>query len=253
MSSNGQPFARRPDTMFSDYRYPMPASAQPVEGAKYPARWTWSFGAGGKVYFKVNDGVFGKDDRNAKLKEVHLSNMDRNALLNLMQNAIDDPNFTTAQYHVKQTIFGNGGRLNDHPSTLGTFTIVRTKEGIINVGYSKGTYKVLFEFRSPYDSVILIKRDGEAVEDHGLMSRVYVKAFIDYSRKFCDQMEWEGYTPRERKDSNGGGNNNNNNWGGNNNNSSGGNNNWGGNNGGGNNNNSRNNSTPDFDDEEIIF
>lgn len=253
--SQQQQFQRRPETMFTDYRYPMPQSSEPVEGAKYPARWTWSFGLDGKVYFKVNDGVFGKDDRNAKLKEVHLSNMDRNALFNLMRDAIDDPNFTMGQYHVKQITFGQGGRRNDHPSTLGTFTVIRTKEGKLNVGYSKGTYKVMFEFNSPYESIILVKKDGEAVEDRGLMSRVFAKAFIDYSQKFCDQYEWDAYKPRERKDANGGGNNS---WGGGNggNNNGGGNNSWNGNNnnGGGNNGggNSRQQAAPDFDDD-IIF
>lgn len=239
-NNNGQAFVRRPQTMFNDYRYPMPSSDAPVEGAKYPARWTWEFGLGGQIFFKVNDGVWGKDDKNAKSKEVELSNMDRNALLNLMENAINDPNFSKAQYHVKKITFGSGGRLNDHPSTLATFTVIRGQDGKIMVGYTKGTYKVMFPFTSPYESVIMVSNGGEAREDHGLMSRVFCKAFIDYSRKFLDQYEWEQYKPKEKKDNNGGGNNNRGggSWGGGNNNNGGGNgggNSWGGNsnNGGG--------------------
>ena len=238
-AQNGQ-FARRPQTMFNDYRYPMPQSDKPVEGAKYPARWTWELGLGGQVFFKVNDGVWGKDDKNAKLKEVELSAMDRNALMNLMENAINDPNFTKAQYHVKKITFGAGGRLNDHPSTLATFTIMRDGQGKILVGYTKGTYKVMFPFTSPYESVILASVDGgEPQPQPGLMSRVFCKAFIDFSRKFLDQAEWDAYKPKEKKGGNGGnggGGNGGNSWGGNNNGGNrgnGGGNSWGGNNNGG--------------------
>ena len=238
-----QNFARRPSTIFNDFRYPMPTSDKPVEGAKYPARWTWEFAASGSAtYFKVNDGIFGKDDRNAKSKEVELSVFDRNAILNLMENAINDKNFTKAQYHVKKITFGNSGRLNDHASTLGTFTVIRDSEGRILVGYTKGTYKVMFPFTSPYESTIMVSTDGgEPREDRGLMSRVYCKAFIDFSRKYLDQFEWDNYKPREKKGGNGGGNGGNgggNSWGGNNNNNGGGNNGGGnswGNNGGNNN------------------
>lgn len=228
--NNNQNFARRPQTMFNDYRYPMPASAKPVEGAKFPARWTWELTLGGGVAFKVNDGVWGKDDRNAKSKEVELSAMDRNALFALMENAINDPNFGKSQYVVRKVTFGSGGRLNDYPSTLATFTVIRTQDGRINVGYTKGTYKVMFEFKSPYDSVIMVAGEGEPQEAPGLMSRVYCKAFIDFSRKFLDQAEWDGYKPREKKDGGNGGGNNGGNRGGNG--GWGGNNNSGGNGGG---------------------
>lgn len=232
--SNQQNFARRPSTMFNDFRYPMPTSDKPVEGAKYPARWTWEFAAtGSATFFKVNDGIFGKDDRNAKSKEVELSVFDRNSILNLMENAINDKNFTKAQYHVKKITFGNSGRLNEHASTLGTFTVIRDGEGRIHVGYTKGTYKVMFPFTSPYESTIMVSSDGgEPREDRGLMSRVYCKAFIDFSRKYLDQYEWENYKPREKKDNggNGGGNRGGNNYGNNNGGGNGGGNNWGGNN-----------------------
>lgn len=227
MSQQGQ-FQRRPDTMFNDFRYPMPQTREPVDGAKFPARWVWDFGLDGKVKFKVNDGIFGQQDKNSKLKEVELGAMDRNSILNLIMNAIEDPNFTKAQYHVKKKVFGQGGRMNDQPSTLGTFTIIRTSEGKIAVGYTKGTYKVMFEFNGPNDSIVVLSKDGQSYEDHGLMSRVYAKAFVEFSRKFLDQFEWDNFKPRERKENNGGGN------------RGGGNNNWGnrngGNGGGGNNN-----------------
>lgn len=257
MGSNNQQqgqFQRRPQTIFNDYRYPMPSSESPVDGAKYPARWTWEIGLDGKIYFKVNDGVFGKDDRNAKSKEVHLSNMDRNALFQLMREACDNAQFTKAQYHVKQITFGQGGRLNDHPSTLGIFTVIRTSEGKIQVGYTKGTYKVMFVFSSPFESIIMVQKDGEAHEDKGLMSRVYCKAFIEYSAKFLDDMEIQAYKPKVRNtDNNNGGNNNRGGNGGWNNNQGGGNN-WGGNNNSGGNQGGGRSAPPvDFDDTEIDF
>lgn len=259
--NNGQTFARRPQTMFNDFRYPMPKSDKPVEGAKYPATWTWELGLSGQVFFKVNDGVWGKDDRNAKSKEAELSWADRNALLNLMEEAINNVNFDKAQYVVRKVTFGAGGKMNDHPSTLATFTIKRDSNGRLLVGYSKGTYKVMFPFTSPYDSIILVSTGGEPKEDSGLMSRVYAKAFIDFSRKFLDTYEWDNFKPREKKGDNnngGGGNNfnrgngggnNNSGWGGNNNNGGGNNSGWGGNNnnsGGGNQQQSR---SMDFDDD----
>lgn len=254
--SQPQNFARRPQTMFNDYRYPMPASAAPMEGAKFPARWTWEFTLGGNVAFKVNDGIWGKDDRNAKSKEVELGNMDRNSLLNLMEEACNNPSFTKAQYHVKKVTFGAGNRLNDHPSTLAVFTVIRDQDGRISVGYSKGTYKVKFEFKAPFDSIIMVAKDGEVREDVGFMSRMYCKAFINYSRKFLDQPEWDAYKPKEPKGQ--GGNNNrgngggNGSWGGGN--SNGGGQRSGGDSWGGNNNNSgggqqrQQASVPDFDD-----
>jgi hypothetical protein len=249
-------FQRRPQTMVNDFRYPMPKSDKPVDGAKYPATWFWDIGLNGAIYFKVNDGHYGQDDKNAKSKEVELSVFDRNALFELIENAIRDTNFTKAQYHVKKITFGAGGRLNDHASTLGTFTVIRDQEGRIAVGYSKGTYKVMFPFTSPYESTILVSNGGEPYEDRGLMSRVYAKAFIDFSRKFLDQAEWDAYKPREKKENGGnggnrgnGGGNNWNNGGGNRNNNGGGNN-WNSNNGGGNGGGNRNQSAPtDFDDD----
>lgn len=234
MSDNNTTFVRRPSTLFNDFRYPMPTSDKPVEGAKYPARWTWELGlSGGTIYFKVNDGVYGKDDRNAKSKEVEMSVFDRNSLFNLMEEACNNREFTKAQYTVKKTQFGTGGRMNDHPSTLGTFTVIRTQDGRIMVGFTKGTYKVMFPFTSPYESVIMVTNsDGEAVEDKGLMSRVYCKAFTKFSRKFLDQYEWENYKAREKKGDNNNGNRNNN-----------------GNNGAGNN----RQSSPDVDFEDIEF
>lgn len=252
MSQQPQAFQRRPSLISNDYRYPAPMSREPVEGAKYPARWTWEQGLDGKIYFKVNDGVFGKDDRNAKMKEVEMSAMDRGALLELMRNACDDPNFTKTQYHVKKVTFGAGGRLNEHPSTLGIFTVMRSQDGRISVGYTKGSYKVMFDFKSPFESMIMVAKDGEPREDPGLMSRVFCKAFINFYLPYLNELEISGYKPREAK--NAGGNNNsggnaggwNNNRGGN-----GGNNNWGGN--GGNNSSQRKPDPTSFDDDDLEF
>lgn len=209
MDMNNTP--RRPQTMFNDFRYPMPKSDAPVEGAKFPASWTWELGLNGNIYFKVNDGIWGRDDKNAKNKEVELSVFDRGALFNLMEEAINNTNFTKSQYVVRKVQFGGGGRLNDHASTLATFTVIRDQEGRILVGYTKGTYKVMFPFTSPYESIIMVSSGGEAREDRGLMSRVYCKAFIDFSKKKLDEYEWNNFKPREKK----GDNNNNNSGGGN--------------------------------------
>lgn len=247
-------FQRRTQCIYNDYRYPMPKTREPVDGAKYPATWGWEQTLSGGIVFKANDGVYGQADKNSKLKEVEMGWADRNSLFNLMENAINDVNFTKAQYHVKKKIFGAGGRMNDQPSTLATFTVVRTPEGKVMVGYTKGTYKLMFDFSGPNDSIVVVQRDGQAVEDHGMMSRIFTKAFIDFSRKGLDKMELEGYKPREKKD-NGGGNNNGgngnggNNWGGNRGGNGGGGNgnNWGGNNNGGGNSQPRQQAEPDFD------
>ena len=245
MSQQPQAFQRRPQLLCNDYRYPAPMSREPVEGAKYPARWTWEQGLDGKIYFKVNDGVFGKDDRNAKMKEVEMSAMDRGALLELMRNACDDPNFTKTQYHVKKITFGAGGRLNEHPSTLGIFTVMRSQDGRISVGYTKGSYKVMFDFKSPFESMIMVAKDGEPREDAGLMSRVFCKAFINFYLPYLNELEIQAYKPRTKNEvsSTGSGQNNWNNDRARNNNNSG----WGGNNSS-----QRKPDPSSFDDDEML-
>lgn len=233
-------FKRRAPSILSDYRYPSPMSREPVDGAKYPARWTWEQGLDGKIYFKVNDGVFGKDDRNAKMKEVEMSVYDRGALFELMKDACDNANFTKTQYHVKKVTFGAGGRLNEHASTLGIFTVMRSQEGRISVGYTKGTYKVMFDFKSPFESMIMVAKDGEPREDAGLMSRVFCKSFINFCGPYLDKLEVEGYKPRIKNESN-------NNSGGNSGWNGNGGNNWNGN-GGGNNSSQRKPDPTSFDD-----
>ena len=249
MSQQPQAFQRRPSLISNDYRYPAPMSREPVDGAKYPARWTWEQGLDGKIYFKVNDGVFGKDDRNAKLKEVEMSAMDRGALLELMRNACDDPNFTKTQYHVKKVTFGAGGRLNEHPSTLGIFTVMRSQDGRISVGYTKGSYKVMFDFKSPFESMMMVAKDGEPREDAGLMSRVFCKAFINFHLPYLNELEIKEYRPRTKNEvsSAGSGQNNWNNDRARNNNNSG----WGGNSG--NSNSQRKPDPSSFEDDEIDF
>lgn len=239
--SQQQVFQRRAPSILSDYRYPSPMSREPVDGAKYPARWTWEQGLDGKIYFKVNDGVFGKDDRNAKMKEVEMSVYDRGALFELMKDACDNANFTKTQYHVKKVTFGAGGRLNEHASTLGIFTVMRSQEGRISVGYTKGTYKVMFDFKSPFESMIMVAKDGEPREDAGLMSRVFCKSFINFCGPYLDKLEVEGYKPRIKNESN-------NNSGGNSGWNGNGGNNWNGN-GGGNNSSQRKPDPTSFDDD----
>lgn len=238
-----QKFTPRPTTILSDFRYDAPRTEQPVEGAKYPATWMWATSASGAIHFKVNDGVYGKDDPNQKYKEVEMGHHDRGVLFNLMEEACRNPDFTKAQYKVRKRTFGAGGRMNDQPSTLAAFAVIR-KDGKIYVTYSRSVYKVTFAFTSPFESELtLLDANGQPSPDSaGILSRMYCKSFVDYSRKFLDEYEWNNYKPRERKDNNGGGyNNNNNNYGGGRN----GNQSYGGNNNGG------GNSAPanDFDDD----
>ena len=166
------------------------------------------------------------------MKEVEMSVYDRGALFELMKDACDNANFTKTQYHVKKVTFGAGGRLNEHASTLGIFTVMRSQEGRISVGYTKGTYKVMFDFKSPFESMIMVAKDGEPREDAGLMSRVFCKSFINFCGPYLDKLEVEGYKPRIKNESN---------------NNSGGNSGWNGN-GGGNNSSQRKPDPTSFDD-----
>lgn len=235
-----QQFARRPATIFNDYKYDMPKSTKPVDGARFPATWTWEIGNNGKIYFKVNDGIFGQQDANAKNKEVELSWQQRNQLLLVLKEAIDNPNFETSQVIVSKKLWNKAqNKPNDTPSVMATFTIIRTKTGEIRVNFARGTYELMFVMNDEKLSIKTKGADGQVVDNVGLASRTYTMSFINFSSKFLDQEEWSRYS-REEKNKGGNGGNNNNGGGGN----KYGNNNGGGNGGGG-------NQTKDFDDEDF--
>ena len=199
-------FPRRPATLFNDFKFAMPRSTKPVEGAKYPATWTWEIGLTGKIMFKVNDGIYGTEDRNAKNKEVELNAFDRNSLLFVLQEAVSDKDFASTQVFIRAKLYNNQtGRFNDTPSVMATFTIIRTKAGEIKVNYARGNYELTFNMA---DENLLMKTkdiNGGVVENPGLASRAYTSSFIKFSSKFLDQEEWNRYSREDKKGKTGGG------------------------------------------------
>ena len=244
MSDEQSKFPRRPATIFNDFKFDMPKTTKPVEGAKFPATWTWEIGTTGKIMFKVNDGIFGRDDRNAKNKEIELSVFNRNQLLFVLEQAATDKEFKSTQVIVRDRIWNNQmNRMNDTPSVIATFTVARNKNGEIKVNYVRGSYEVTFNMTS---SLMQMKsknsESGEVEENAGLASRAYTFTFVQFSRKFLDNEEWNRYSREPKKgNGNGGGNRN-----------GGGNNNWNNNNGGGNSS-SNQPSQKDFEDEDFDF
>lgn len=199
-----QQFPRRPQTIFNDFKYDMPKSTKPVEGAKFPATWMWEIGNNGKIYFKVNDGIYGQNDQNAKNKEVELTFIQRNQLFFILEEAVRDKDFTSSQVIIsKQQWNRAANRMNDEPSVQATFTIVRTKEGEIRINFARGTYELMFVMND--NKLIVRSKDVDGVKENvGLASRAYVSAFVRFSQKFLDAEEWNRYT-RETKESKSGG------------------------------------------------
>lgn len=198
-------FPRRPATIFNDFKYDMPRSTKPVEGAKFPATWNWEIGLSGKIMFKCNDGIYGKEDRNAKNKEVEMNLFDRNQLLFVLNSAVNDPEFSSTQVLIRDKLYNNQtGRFNDTPSVLATFTVVRTKNGEIKVNYARGSYEVTFNMNS--EKLIMKTKDinGAVEENVGLASRAYTDSFVRFSRQFLNFEEWTRYSREDKK--NGGGN-----------------------------------------------
>lgn len=210
---SSQQFATRPITIFRDFNSPMPKSTQPVEGAKGKATWEWQFGVdNNKIFFKVNDGLYGAADKNARNKEVELNFADRNDLLNLLLLAVEQPNFTQAQHIVKKKQWNNQiKRFNDEPTTLCTFTVRKNPKGLITVVYARGTYKVEFAMINPNSEILVKTESGEIERDLRLMSASYVRSFVNFSSKFLDPHEWDNYKAPEKKENQGRSNNYNNN------------------------------------------
>lgn len=196
-------FLRRPETILNDFKYPMPTAIKPRDGQKYPSTWVWDIAAkGNKVFFKINDGVYGKDDPNKKLKEVELKAHHRNALLNVIDEAITNPNFGSSQYDVKDKLYNRQtGRFNDTLSVLATFTVIRGKRGEIRVHYKRSTYEETFALSTEYIAIRTRNEEGVFVPDPGLSSRAYARYFVDFSRKFLDIEEWNRYSRKPKDDS----------------------------------------------------
>lgn len=221
---------RRPQTIFNDYKYDMPKSTEPVSGQKFKARWTWELGNNGKVYFKIQDGAYGRDDPNAKNKEIELSFFERDALFAVLEEACANKDFKMQQVQIRDKLYNQQMRKwNEEASIEATFTVRKEENGEIRVAYARGTYKVNFVFNHEHLLVMTKDASGNAAASVEIASRIYTRSFISFSRKFLDLHEWDKYKRPESK--NGNNNNNNNNKNGN------------------NNNNNNSNAMPDFDDD----
>lgn len=192
-------FPRRPATIFNDFKYDMPKSTKPVDGARFPATWTWEIGVNGKIHFKVNDGIYGQQDANAKNKEVELSWLQRGQLLFVLQEAVNNKDFETSQVVISKKLYNNSTkRFNDTPTVMATFTIIRTKTGEIRVNFARGTYELMFVFND--DKLIIRTKTADGtIENVGLASRAYTNSFIAFSTKFLDHEEWARYTREDKK------------------------------------------------------
>ena len=214
----------RKKNLLNDYRQAHPVTEAPLEGGKYPAQLMWEQANNGKIMLKVNDGVF--KEGGGKHKEVELDIYDRGVFFETLLEATKQPDFGTRQVNVarKQFVFagggggGGGGRMSDNPITQVLLTITRQPDGKIVVGYSKGDFKAQFIFKGPRHTTLLMKGpDGARVEDHGTMSRMAVRNWVNFHRPMLDRMEnesWEPPKPRGDAPNNNNRNNNTNNGGG---------------------------------------
>jgi|GEM_PF-6322887 hypothetical protein len=198
----------RKKSFLNDWRQPHPASDAPMDGGKYPAQFMWEVTNAGKIVLKISDGVF-KEGAKSPHKEVELGAYDRNVLFETLLEASNNPDFKTKQLVVKKHQFvrtGGASRMSDSPITQVTLTIIRDDAGQITLGYSKGDYKVTTRFKGPNSSVIMYKNEaGEVVEDRGCMSRMYLRAWVNFHRMVLDRMELEGWEPQKPREGTSGG------------------------------------------------
>lgn len=194
--------------ILNDYRQPLPATAEPLPGGKYPAQLMWEQKNNGDIVMKVQDGIYKEGGRNTH-KEVVMDNGDRGILFEALLEAANNPEFTFRKVipRRKQFIQGpGGGKMSDSPVVQVNLMVTREESGMITLGYSKGDYKAVFRFNGPRDMVVMMKGpDGNAVEDIGMLSRWNVRAYIKFHSKVLDQMECDGWEPPKPRD---GGNNN---------------------------------------------
>lgn len=205
----------RKKSFLNDWRQPHPATDTPMEGGKYPAQFMWEITNAGKIVLKISDGVF-KEGAKSPHKEVEMSGYDRNILFEtLLEAANTSVEFPARQFFVKKHDFvrvGGASRLSEQPITKVMFSVSRDENGVINLVYSKGDYKVKTRFKGPNSSVIMVRNAaGEIVEDSGFMSRMYTRSWVNFHKEVLDRMERDGWEPPKPKgDFNGGSNNNNN-------------------------------------------
>lgn len=212
---SNMPNNQRKKTLLDDWRQPHPATLQPMDGGKYPAQGVFQQKNNGAIVFKISDGVFKQGNGGSNHKEVELNYADRGALFEGVMEAATNPNFDTRQLVIqKKTFIKSGGmsKISDNPIVQGTFTIIRDKNGVITLVYSKGDYKAPLVFRGPNDTVLYMKNEaGERVEDRGTMSRWAARAWVAFHRGVLDDMEraaWEPRPPRDNGGQNNGGRNN---------------------------------------------
>lgn len=193
---------RRKKTLLNDYRQPHPTSIEPLPGAKYPAQLMWDQAVNGKLMLKVNDGVW-KEGAKTNHKEVEMDYAHRGILFEALLDATQDVNFKMKVIPVqwKQYVFSGGqSKLSDSAVLQANLTIIRDKDGCITLGYSKGDYKTQFKFKGPKETTVMIKNDaGERVEDHGLMSRWAVRAWVNFHRPLLDRMDNDAWEPAKPK------------------------------------------------------
>lgn len=221
---------QRKKTLLDDWRQPHPATLQPMQGGKYPAQGVFQQKNNGAIVFKINDGVFNRDQK-TNHKEVELGYSDRGILFESVIEATNNVNFGTKQMVVQKKQFiksGGQSKISDNPIVQAMFTIIRDANGVVTLVYTKGDYKAPLVFRGPNDTVLYMKNEaGEKVEDKGTISRWAARAWARFHCDVLNDMEraaWEPRAPRENQGGTGGGNNYN----------GGGNNNSGGGGGGGN-------------------
>ena len=95
---------------------------------------------------------------------------------------------------------GGQSKLSDTPVLQANLSIIRDKDGCITLGYSKGDYKAQFKFKGPKATTVMVKNDaGERVEDHGLMSRWAVRAWVNFHRPILDRMDNDAWEPVKPK------------------------------------------------------
>lgn len=216
---NGGQNNQRKKTLLDDWRQPHPSTLQPMPGGKYPATGVWQQKNNGAIVFKINDGVFNRDQK-SNHKEVELSYSDRGCLFEAILQATTDANFGTKQIVVQKKQFiksGGQSKISDNPIVQAMFTIIRDPNGVISFVYSKGDYKPQIVFRGPNDTVLYMKNEaGEKVEDRGTMSRWAARTWVQFHQERLNTMECAAWEPRVPKEgaSNSYNNNNNNNSGG---------------------------------------
>lgn len=201
--NNGVPQNQRKKTLLDDWRQPHPATLQPLGGGKYPATGVFQQKNNGAIVFKINDGVFNRDQK-TNHKEVELNYSDRNALFEGIVEATNNPEFKTKQLVLaKKQFIKSGGmsKISDQAIVQAMFTIIRDDDGVITLVYTKGDYKAPLVFRGSNDSTLWMKNEaGEKVEDRGTMSRWAARGWVKFHETLLNEMEIQAWEPPKPRD-----------------------------------------------------